>query len=104
MEVLPLQTRRLNFLDSFFSPHFSEWQRIVEKNIINLAKEDTQYLWPKDSLFRYFLIMEALQENLQEREELLDLAGKYCAMSVVFVCIVLTDTDIDPPCHNFSKC
>ena len=37
------------------------------------------FCWPRDSLFKYYLILEALQENLTERQELLALAG----MSIV---------------------
>lgn len=41
----------------------------------NLAREETQFVWPKDSLFRYYIIMEALQENLHERKEIINIAG-----------------------------
>jgi len=55
----------------------SEWQNIVEKNVDNLAKDNTTFCWPRDSLFRYYLMMEALQENLEERLQLLHLACEY---------------------------
>ena len=42
----------------------------------NLAHEETLFCWPKDSLFRYFLIMEALMENLKEREAILVFLSK----------------------------
>ncbi|KAK2189943.1 hypothetical protein NP493_93g04023 [Ridgeia piscesae] len=54
-----------------------EWQNIVEKNVDNLAKDNTTFCWPRDSLFRYYLMMEALQENLEERLQLLHLACEY---------------------------
>ncbi|KAI0224143.1 Cation channel sperm-associated protein 2 [Lamellibrachia satsuma] len=54
-----------------------EWQNIVERNVGNLAKDNTTFCWPRDSLFRYFLMMEALQENLEERLQLLHLACQY---------------------------
>lgn len=47
----------------------------MQRNLANLGGEETQNCWPKDSLFRYFLMMEALQENLEERRELLELLG-----------------------------
>lgn len=52
----------------------AEWQKIVEENLENLSKEETTFCWPRDSLFRYFLMMEALQENIKERQELMTLA------------------------------
>ena len=30
-------------------------------------------LWPRDILFRYYQLQERLQENIQERKEILDL-------------------------------
>lgn len=56
-----------------------EWQSIVERNVANLAKERMTFCWPRDSLFKYYLILEALQENLTERQELLALAGECLA-------------------------
>ena len=40
---------------------FSDWQERVEKNLMNLSKEEAYYCWPRDTLFRYLLIMENLQ-------------------------------------------
>ena len=68
---------------------FVEWLKIVEKNIDNLSKEDTLFCWPKDSLFRYFLIMEALMDNLKEREKILHSLGKSNLWtSIFFVCVL----------------
>ena len=52
----------------------AEWQKTVVENLENLAKEEATFCWPRDSLFRYFLMMEAMQENLKERQELMNLA------------------------------
>jgi len=30
-------------------------------------------LWPRDTLFKYYQVMERVQENLQERKEILKL-------------------------------
>lgn len=30
-------------------------------------------LWPRDTLFKYYQVMERIQENLQERKEILKL-------------------------------
>lgn len=37
---------------------------------------DEQVFWPRDSLFRYFELMEMLQYNLDTRKRLQSLAGK----------------------------
>lgn len=51
------------------------WVNMVEKNILDLAIEDVSFCWSRDTLLRYFLLMESLQENLEERKRLLDLAN-----------------------------
>jgi hypothetical protein len=33
-------------------------------------KKKIEYLWPKDTLWRYFQIMESMQENFREYQEL----------------------------------
>ena len=68
IQLLQLFTRIFNFV---------EWQKIVEKNLENLARENTTFCWPKDTLFLYFLKMEALMENLYERQKLLKIVCKY---------------------------
>ena len=59
----------------------TEWQKLVEKNLVNLAKEEATFCWPRDSLFHYFLMMEALCENLSERHELVNLATE-CLLNI----------------------
>ncbi|XP_070543381.1 cation channel sperm-associated protein 2-like [Ptychodera flava] len=50
------------------------WEKTVHGNLEVLARTPTETLWPRDTLFRYFQLMESLQENLQERQDLLDLS------------------------------
>ena len=51
----------------------NEWQAMVERNLLNIATDDSTYYWPADTLFHYYLLMEALMENLYERQELLQM-------------------------------
>ena len=37
--------------------------------------QDDQVVWPRDSLFRYFELLEKLQYNLEERKQLQEFAG-----------------------------
>ncbi|XP_070605387.1 cation channel sperm-associated protein 2 [Erythrolamprus reginae] len=49
-----------------------DWETYIYKNLPGLyaADEDEQVLWPRDSLFSYFELLEKLQHNLEERKEL----------------------------------
>nr|XP_006817525.1 PREDICTED: cation channel sperm-associated protein 2-like [Saccoglossus kowalevskii] len=58
------------------------WEKTVHDNLELLARTPTETLWPRDTLFRYFQLMEAMQENLQERQDLMDLM--YHAVLEVF--------------------
>ena len=51
----------------------NQWQAIVERNLMNIALDESDYYWPSDTLFHYYLLMEVLQENLHERQELLQM-------------------------------
>lgn len=37
--------------------------------------QDDRVVWPRDSLFRYFELLEKLQYNLEERKRLQEFAG-----------------------------
>ncbi|XP_037088434.1 cation channel sperm-associated protein 2-like [Pollicipes pollicipes] len=50
------------------------WERTVSNNLELLQRRSQETVWPKDTLFQFFLLMEALQENMEERMELLMLA------------------------------
>ncbi|XP_058034497.1 cation channel sperm-associated protein 2-like [Ahaetulla prasina] len=54
------------------SPGILDWETYIHKNLPGLyaAEEDEQVLWPRDSLFHYFELLEKLQHNLEERKEL----------------------------------
>ncbi|XP_044308779.1 cation channel sperm-associated protein 2 [Varanus komodoensis] len=49
-----------------------DWETYIYKNLPGLyeADEDEQVVWPRDSLFRYFELLEKLQYNLDERKQL----------------------------------
>lgn len=49
-----------------------DWESYIHKNLPGLyqADDDEQVVWPRDSLFRYFELMEKLQYNLEERQQL----------------------------------
>ena len=53
----------------------ANWERTVRNNLELLQRHAQETVWPKDALFQFFLLMEALQENLAERAELLQLAN-----------------------------
>jgi len=55
-------------------PECSGWNNTVRMNLNNLANNNKETLWPRDTLFRYFQLMEALQDNLAERSQLQQLA------------------------------
>ncbi|XP_061468117.1 cation channel sperm-associated protein 2 [Rhineura floridana] len=49
-----------------------DWETYIHKNLPGLyeADDDEQVIWPRDSLFRYFELLEKLQYNLDERKQL----------------------------------
>lgn len=49
-----------------------DWETYINQNLPGLyeADEDEQVVWPRDSLFHYFELLEKLQYNLEERKEL----------------------------------
>ncbi|XP_074863325.1 cation channel sperm-associated protein 2 [Carettochelys insculpta] len=49
-----------------------DWETYIHQNLQSLveADEDGQVVWPSDSLFRYFELLEQLQHNLEERKKL----------------------------------
>ncbi|KAM6457861.1 cation channel sperm-associated protein 2 [Liasis olivaceus] len=53
-------------------PGILDWETYIHKNLPGLyaADDDEQVLWPRDSLFRYFELLENLQYNLDERKQL----------------------------------
>lgn len=50
----------------------------MEENMMVMQEqeEDEKVTWPRDSLFRYFELMEMLQYNLDERQRLQNIAGE----------------------------
>ncbi|XP_074662503.1 cation channel sperm-associated protein 2-like [Tubulanus polymorphus] len=68
-------------LDTAMSTHVIQttysghnWQKTVQDNLELIAKNPVETAWPRDTLFHYLQMMEALQENIFERQELLKFA------------------------------
>ncbi|XP_075431613.1 cation channel sperm-associated protein 2 [Ascaphus truei] len=55
-----------------------DWDTFVHKNLPILKEqyEDDRTTWPRDSLFKYFELMEQLQSNLDERKKLQQYAAQ----------------------------
>uniref|UniRef100_A0A5F9DEM5 Cation channel sperm-associated protein 2 n=1 Tax=Oryctolagus cuniculus TaxID=9986 RepID=A0A5F9DEM5_RABIT len=64
-------------LSSFFSTDQLDWETLVHQNLPGLMEmdQDDRVVWPRDSLFRYFELLEMLQYNLEERKKLQEFAG-----------------------------
>lgn len=52
------------------------WETTVQETLGALAGKQLETMWPRDTLFRYFQIMENLQENMKEYQELQLMACK----------------------------
>uniref|UniRef100_F6U089 Cation channel sperm associated 2 n=1 Tax=Ornithorhynchus anatinus TaxID=9258 RepID=F6U089_ORNAN len=54
----------------------ADWENHVHQNLPGLMEmdQDERVVWPRDSLFRYFELLEKLQFNLDERKKLQDYA------------------------------
>ncbi|XP_029807436.1 cation channel sperm-associated protein 2 [Suricata suricatta] len=53
-----------------------DWETHVHQNLPGLMEmdQDDRVIWPRDSLFRYFELLEKLQYNLEERKRLQEFA------------------------------
>ncbi|XP_011890409.1 PREDICTED: cation channel sperm-associated protein 2 isoform X3 [Cercocebus atys] len=52
-----------------------DWETLVHENLPGLLEMDQDdRVWPRDSLFRYFELLEKLQYNLEERKKLQEFA------------------------------
>ncbi|XP_008057806.1 cation channel sperm-associated protein 2 isoform X2 [Carlito syrichta] len=53
-----------------------DWETLVHQNLPGLMDmdQDDRIVWPRDSLFRYFELLEKLQYNLEERKKLQEFA------------------------------
>uniref|UniRef100_A0A3P8ZDZ4 Ion transport domain-containing protein n=1 Tax=Esox lucius TaxID=8010 RepID=A0A3P8ZDZ4_ESOLU len=60
----------------FYPPPPLDWELYVEENmtVMQEQEEDEKVTWPRDSLFRYFELLEMLQHNLDERQRLQNVA------------------------------
>ncbi|XP_012622106.1 cation channel sperm-associated protein 2 isoform X1 [Microcebus murinus] len=61
--------------DYEFTDHL-DWETLVHQNLPGLMEmgPDDRVVWPRDSLFRYFELLEKLQYNLEERKKLQEFA------------------------------
>ncbi|XP_063052372.1 cation channel sperm-associated protein 2-like [Engraulis encrasicolus] len=61
-----------------YSTRDKDWETHVEESmiIVQNQEEDEQVFWPRDSLFRYFELLEMLQHSLDERKRLQNLASQ----------------------------
>ncbi|KAI9156008.1 Cation channel sperm-associated protein 2 [Blastocladiella emersonii ATCC 22665] len=46
------------------------WELTIRETLMALAVKSEETMWPRDTLFRYFQLMESLQENMREYQEL----------------------------------
>ncbi|XP_056666343.1 cation channel sperm-associated protein 2 [Monodelphis domestica] len=55
-----------------------DWETHVHQNLPGLMDTDhgEEVVWPRDSLFRYFELLEKLQHNIEERKQLQEFAVK----------------------------
>lgn len=52
------------------------WTKIdMEQLVETISSSKSETLWHRDILFKYFLTMEQLQENMKEYQKLMSLAG-----------------------------
>uniref|UniRef100_A0A4X2KE73 Cation channel sperm-associated protein 2 n=1 Tax=Vombatus ursinus TaxID=29139 RepID=A0A4X2KE73_VOMUR len=60
------------------SPGLVDWETHVHQNLHGLMEmdQDERVVWPRDSLFRYFELLEKLQYNIEERKQLQEFAVK----------------------------
>ncbi|XP_065828370.1 cation channel sperm-associated protein 2-like [Oscarella lobularis] len=52
-----------------------DWTKMVHENLTALSSNSKETLWPRDTLFRYYQLMEEMQESIHEYEELQKLAA-----------------------------
>lgn len=52
-----------------------QWDKNMEQIVETIAATKSETLWHRDILFKYFLTMEQLQENMKEYQELMNLAA-----------------------------
>uniref|UniRef100_H2Y4N6 Ion transport domain-containing protein n=1 Tax=Ciona savignyi TaxID=51511 RepID=H2Y4N6_CIOSA len=51
----------------------AQWDNIVQRHLDLVATPSTETVWPRDILFKFYQAMENLQENLQERNDIISL-------------------------------
>jgi len=52
-----------------------QWDKNMEQLVETIVATKSETLWHRDILFKYFLTMEQLQENMKEYQELTNLAA-----------------------------
>lgn len=52
-----------------------KWSEVVAQTLTGLQGDTSETKWPRDTLFKYFQLMETLQENVAEFQELQTIAS-----------------------------
>uniref|UniRef100_A0A3B4C8Y7 Ion transport domain-containing protein n=1 Tax=Pygocentrus nattereri TaxID=42514 RepID=A0A3B4C8Y7_PYGNA len=76
---------------------YEDWESKVLQYLdaIKEQEEDEQeVVWPRDTLFRYYELMEALQRNLEEKKRLHHLKGKSCVNCGNCSAVVVSSVDV----------
>uniref|UniRef100_A0A2K6PLI4 Cation channel sperm associated 2 n=1 Tax=Rhinopithecus roxellana TaxID=61622 RepID=A0A2K6PLI4_RHIRO len=66
-----------------------DWETLVHENLPGLMEMDQDdRVWPRDSLFRYFELLEKLQYNLEERKKLQEFSwGPWEYIHIAFITV-----------------
>ena len=51
----------------------TQWELAIQMHMDKMKGFPKESLWPRDVLFKYYQLMERIQENLQERQEIIRL-------------------------------
>ena len=51
----------------------TQWELAIQMHMDKVKGSPKESLWPRDVLFKYYQLMERIQENLQERQEIIRL-------------------------------
>ncbi|KAI4560325.1 hypothetical protein MJT46_012563 [Ovis ammon polii x Ovis aries] len=81
-----------------------DWETHVHQNLPGLMDmdQDERVVWPRDSLFRYFELLEKLQYNLEERKQLQEFAEKSIQFQLLGIRIVRLDVVTDEQRENIG--
>ncbi|XP_041966142.1 cation channel sperm-associated protein 2-like isoform X3 [Alosa alosa] len=77
LEETPIDPTEISNMN-VYSTKDKDWETYVEENVTVMQNQemDEQVFWPRDSLFKYFELLELLQLNLDNRKRLQGLAAQ----------------------------